>query len=484
MIYGLATESDIPKASCIVIGLLQEQPLPRHAGALNAKTDGLISRLLARLESAGDCAWQSDSHGQSLLLINYGEEKDYTSTSMPKRLDEVASQLLKHRIVEAVLCLPQLAELTPDNQLKRMIVRLDDTCHPEFHLKSKEAPKQVLKTLMLFLPGATANALEQAVATVEGIRLTKHLANMPANQCTPSFLANEANVLARTFKTIRSNSLSQRDMAKLGMGALLAVAKGSHEPPQLIEMHYQGGGDTPPVALVGKGITFDSGGLSLKPADAMTEMKYDMCGGATVFGVMKACALLKLPINLIGLVPSAENMPSSTAVKPGDVVTSLSGQTVEIINTDAEGRLILADTLTYAERFNPDVVIDIATLTGAMVVALGSVFTGFMTDDDTLAKALVNASEASGDKAWRMPLDVAYQAALESPIADMLNATFDRSSGAITAACFLARFAEKYRWAHLDIAGTAWVSGKNRHATGRPVALLLQYLLNYAHQPS
>lgn len=265
------------------------------------------------------------------------------------------------------------------------------------------------------------------------------------------------------------------------MGALLAVAQGSDQPPRLIDIHYQGDKNSAPVILVGKGITFDSGGLSIKPANAMDEMKYDMSGAASVLGVIKACALLKLPINLIGIIASAENLISGSAVKSGDIVTTMSGQTVEIINTDAEGRLVLADALTYAEQYNPDFVIDIATLTGAIIVALGNIATGYMTKDEQLAKSIERAANESQDKVWRMPLDEAYQDALDSPLADMINASFDRTAGSITAACFLSRFTEKYRWAHLDIAGTAWISGKKRNATGRPVPLLIQLLRHVAN---
>jgi leucyl aminopeptidase len=264
------------------------------------------------------------------------------------------------------------------------------------------------------------------------------------------------------------------------MGILLAVAQGSDQPPRLIDIQYKGHKDAKPIILVGKGITFDSGGLSIKPANAMDEMKYDMSGAASVLGTIKACALLKLPVNIIGLIASAENLVSGAAVKPGDIITSMSGQTVEIINTDAEGRLVLADALTYAEQYDPEFVIDIATLTGAIIVALGSIASGYMTKDDELATLIETAAKESQDKVWRMPLDDAYQEALDSPLADMINAGFDRSAGSITAACFLSRFTEKYRWAHIDIAGTAWISGKKRNATGRPVPLLTQLIRHVA----
>ncbi len=308
-----------------------------------------------------------------------------------------------------------------------------------------------------------------------GVELTRHLGNMPANICTPTYISQQAMKLCEEFPTLSCTIMGPDEIRDMGMGLLLAVSQGSDQPPQLIDIHYKGTkDDCAPIVLVGKGITFDSGGLSIKPANAMDEMKYDMCGAASVLGTLRACALLKLPVHVIGLIAAAENLLSGSAVKPGDIVTSMSGQTVEIINTDAEGRLVLADALTYAERYNPSFVVDIATLTGAVIIALGNVTSGFMTTDDELAAWIEKAAKESQDKVWRLPLDKAYQEALDSPLADMVNANFDRSAGSITAACFLSRFTEKYRWAHLDIAGTAWVSGKKRNATG----VLFLYLLN------
>jgi leucyl aminopeptidase len=275
--------------------------------------------------------------------------------------------------------------------------------------------------------------------------------------------------------------MGPKEIKDLGMGLLQAVSSGSAQEPRFIEIQYKGSTHAQPIVLVGKGVTFDAGGLSIKIGNFMEEMKYDMCGAASVLGVIKICALLKLPIHVVGLIPSTENLLGGSAMKCGDVVTSLSGQTVEIINTDAEGRLILADALSYAERFNPAFVIDVATLTGAMIVSLGSVASGLMTPDDDLASLINQAAEDSDDRVWRFPLDEDYQEALDSPVADMINAGFDRIASSITAACFLSRFAQKYRWAHLDIAGTAWIMGKKRNATGRPVTLLIQLLRHAAH---
>lgn len=339
-----------------------------------------------------------------------------------------------------------------------------------------------MERINFYLPNAKEQALKVGQAIAEGVKFTRDLANRPANICTPTYLGEQAMQLAKQFAQHMSCTvMGPEEMRQMGMETLLAVAQGSVQPPRLIDIHYKGAKDAAPIVLVGKGITFDSGGLSIKPANLMDEMKYDMSGAASVLGAIKTCALLKLPINVIGLIASAENMVSGSAVKPGDIVTSMSGQTVEIINTDAEGRLVLADTLTYAERFKPKFVLDIATLTGGIIVALGTVATGLMTQDEELAQLIEDAAKESNDRVWRLPLDDEYQDALDSPLADMINAGFDRTASSITAACFLSRFTENYRWAHLDIAGTSWIFGKKRNATGRPVPLLTQLLRHAAN---
>jgi len=334
---------------------------------------------------------------------------------------------------------------------------------------------------------AAEEALHQGQAIAEGMALA-NLANLPGNVCTPAFLAETAQKMASEHK-LECQILERDEMTALGMHSLLSVAKGSQQPPKLIVLQHKGGknddkpvvlvNDDKPVVLVGKGITFDSGGISLKPAPEMDEMKYDMCGAASVLGTIKAAALMKLPINLTVIVPSSENMPGGAATRPGDIVTSMSGQTIEILNTDAEGRLILCDALTYAARFQPETVIDIATLTGACVIALGHVATGLFANNEALARELVHAGDDAHDRAWQMPLWDDYQELLKSPFADMANIG-GRWGGSITAACFLARFTRKYVWAHLDIAGTAWKSGTDKGATGRPVPLLMHYLLKRA----
>jgi leucyl aminopeptidase len=321
-------------------------------------------------------------------------------------------------------------------------------------------------------------ALDQAIATVHGIDLAKTLGNLPGNICTPSYLAAKALALGKEFKAIKTTVLEEKDMQKLGMGSFLSVTRGSEQAAKLITLEYYGADKKQkPIVLVGKGITFDSGGISLKPGAEMDEMKYDMCGAASVLGTMQAIAKMGLKINVVGVIPTCENMPSGTATKPGDIVTSMSGQTIEILNTDAEGRLILCDALTYSAKFNPDTVIDIATLTGACVIALGHVASGLFANEDKLAQELLAAGEQSYDRAWQLPLWEDYQPLIDSNFADMQNIG-GRAGGTITAACFLARFTKDYRWAHLDIAGTAWKSGKEKGSTGRPVPLLTQYLIN------
>ncbi|MDZ7923966.1 MAG: leucyl aminopeptidase [Marinagarivorans sp.] len=321
--------------------------------------------------------------------------------------------------------------------------------------------------------------MESGLALAKGINIARELGNLPGNICTPTYLAEQAQALAEGNKKLTVKILNTADMKKLGMGSLLSVAAGSNEPPKLIVMEYKGKTTKAPNVIVGKGITFDAGGISLKPGPGMDEMKFDMCGAASVLGVMNTLVAQNAPVHVVAIIAAAENMPSGTATKPGDVVTSMSGQTIEILNTDAEGRLVLCDALTYAERFKPKSVVDIATLTGACVIALGNHASGLFSNNQELADKLLAAGTDTHDRAWQMPLWDDYQKGLDTPFADMANVG-GREGGSITAACFLARYTKKYPWAHLDIAGTAWQSGANRGASGRPVALLTHYLLNNA----
>jgi leucyl aminopeptidase len=350
-------------------------------------------------------------------------------------------------------------------------------------LRSKREPRREPESIAIAVTPADATAAKESlhcsVAIADGVALARDLGNLPGNFCTPSILADEAKALAKK-SGLKVQILDRKQMEALRMGSFLAVAQGSDEPPKLIVLEWRGGEKgAAPIALVGKGVTFDSGGISLKPGEAMDEMKYDMSGASAVLGTMSAAAAMKLPLNIVAVIPATENMPSGRAIKPGDIVTSMSGQTIEILNTDAEGRLILCDALTYVARFEPSTVIDLATLTGACVIALGHHHSGLFTKDDALAQDLLRAGQDTLDTCWRMPLDDEYQEQLKSPFADMANIG-GRPGGSITAACFLARFAKGYAWAHLDIAGTAWKSGAAKGSTGRPVPMLTRFLMDRA----
>ena len=329
--------------------------------------------------------------------------------------------------------------------------------------------------LIVFASG-DKKSIEQGLFIAEGIKFARHLGDLPSNVCTPTYIAKEAKSLAKEFN-LECEILDEIDMKKLKMGSLLSVSKGSIEPPKLISLSYKGNAKAKPIVLVGKGVTFDSGGISLKPGANMDEMKYDMCGAASVLATMYTVAKMGLKVNLTIIIPTVENMPAHNASKPGDVVTSMSGQTIEILNTDAEGRLILCDALTYAEKFNPKAVIDVATLTGAVIIAIGKHNSGLMSNNQNLANDIIKASKQAIDGVWQFPIEDEYDELLKSNFADIANIG-GREAGSITAACFLARFTKKYHWAHLDIAGTAWLSGQKKGATGRPVALLVQYIIN------
>lgn len=482
MNYGLSTTPLANDTQCLIIGVCNDSPLPEFAAQLNAQHQGLLERLASKLTENGDSIWQSDLDGRSLMLMHCGNSVSYTHDVVSKRMTDIATMLFKQHIVSATIYMPPLSNHTADWQLQQMILQFENQRYQLTDFKSKPNKPYAIESIQFFLPDAHDSAIKIAQSIANGIQFTKTLANYPANVCTPVWLAQEAIKLSHHHTKLTVKVHDKDHLQAMGMNALLAVGQGSHQPPRLIELQYHGREDTAaPVILVGKGITFDSGGISIKPAVGMNEMKYDMAGAASVLGTIKACALLNLPINVIGLLACAENMPGGGAIKPGDIITTMAGHTVEIVNTDAEGRLVLADALKYAEQFHPQLVIDIATLTGAVIIALGSVATGVMTPDDALAEQILKAAHTSEDKAWRLPLDQAYQEALDSPIADMINSSFDRSAGSITAACFLSRFTKQYRWAHLDIAGTAWVSGNKNHATGRPVGLLVQLLRDIAN---
>ncbi|WP_284335509.1 leucyl aminopeptidase [Comamonas sp. NoAH] len=416
-----------------------------------------------------------------VLLVGVGEGQ---VRDVRAALTGAGALLKAEGVKHAMICLSAMAGAQEQEAVRAVVQCVSDVSYV-YTLTKPQAKACALSKVTVGVEDKRAHAqvFEQTVAVALGQALAKEWGNRPANHATPSLLSKAAKELAQHAQ-IECKVHGPKEVAKLGMGAFLAVAQGSKEPLQFIELSYNGAAKSQaPVVLVGKGITFDTGGISLKPAAAMDEMKFDMCGAASVLGVFRALAELKPAINVVGLIPACENMPDGAAVKPGDVVTSMSGQTIEILNTDAEGRLVLCDTLTYATRFKPSAVIDIATLTGACVIALGGVRSGMYANQDSLGLALQQAGEKSHDLCWRMPLDDDYAEGLKSNFADVGNVA-GRAGGSITAAKFLQRFVADMAWAHLDIAGTAWKEGAAKGATGRPVPLLVQYLLDVAQQPA
>jgi len=421
---------------------------------------------------------------ERVLLVGLGEKKDYAEAAYREAVRAAGLALRELGARDAALFLVdgKVGARPQSWNVRHAVLGLREAFYRFDQLKTqKKAPASTLGHVFLPLSSNTQlqQALAEAQATADGAELARTLGNLPPNICTPSYLADEAKKLAKQFK-LGVEVLERKDMERLGMGAFLAVARASHQPPKLIVLRYSGAAKgRKPLALVGKGITFDTGGISLKPAGEMDEMKYDMSGAASVLGAIRALAAMKAPVNLVGIIPTCENMPGGAASRPGDVVTSMSGQTVEILNTDAEGRLILCDALTYAARYQPEAVIDVATLTGACVIALGHVATGLFANDQKLADEIREAADDAWDRVWQMPLWEDYQEQLRSNFADFANIG-GRPGGSITAACFLSRFTRELRWAHLDIAGTAWKSGREKGSTGRPVPLLVRFALGYA----
>ena len=405
---------------------------------------------------------------------------DKASELQPAKLAKIAQTILKAAQKKFQHISIDISAL-PTEQHYLFALALTQAGYAFDEYKSKK-DAILLQEIELISHNSTLNSQQLTLihAVQSGQNWARDLANRPANVCFPEYLAEQAHALAAEYpELLKVTVINESQMEELGMHAFLAVSKGSDRPGRVITLEYKMNTEQAPVVLVGKGVTFDTGGISLKPGAGMDEMKYDMCGAASVLGTMRALCEAKLPIHVVGAIAAAENMPSARATRPGDIVTSMSGQTVEILNTDAEGRLVLCDTLTYIARFKPELVIDIATLTGACVVALGSVLTGLFTPDDALANEIQVAGQSSFDRVWRMPVIEDYQEQLDSPFADIANIGGPKA-GAVTAACFLQRFTREYRWAHLDIAGTAWNSGAAKGATGRPVPLLLQFLANRA----
>ncbi|MGH8428478.1 MAG: leucyl aminopeptidase [Gammaproteobacteria bacterium] len=478
------------QTACLVTGVYQGGRLPPVTAALDKASGGHLLRHSRRgFDGApGTSLLLFDLPGlkaKQVLLVGLGAAEKFDVAALRKAAGTAVEALLRAEVAEAANLLAgfDVPGLDMEDRSRALVQATEHAAYRFERMKSKPAdPKHPLERMTLLVGNRddlepAKRGLATGLAIAQGEALARDLGNLPPNVCTPSYLAGEARKLARKYPALKVTILDETAIQKLGMGALWGVARASREPPRLIVFEYSGGRKNErPLALVGKGITFDSGGISIKPSAKMDEMKFDMCGAASVFGTVVATCELKLPVNLVGLAPAAENLPGGNAVKPGDILTSLSGQTVEVLNTDAEGRLILCDALTYVERFKPRAVVDIATLTGACVIALGHHASGLMSPDDELAEELLAAGKRSGDRAWRLPLWEDYQSELKSNFADFANVG-GREGGAITAGCFLWRFTKNYRWAHLDIAGTAWHSGEKKGATGRPVPLLAEWLI-------
>lgn len=480
-------------SGCTVVGIYAGKIPSDAAAALDRTTKGFLRRVLDRGDMEGRIGTTLMLHdvpgiaSTRVLLVGLGPKTEFAENQFLRVMTAAIKALAQTGAAAAEVHLVELA--TGQRDIGWRIMQATRAAREAVYrfeqMKSKpEQAAPALRRVVFSISGKAdekhaAQGLAQGLALAHGVGLARDLGNLPGNVCTPTYLAEQARKLARHYR-LKIQVLERADMAKLGMHTLLSVAQGSSQPPKLIVLEYRAGPkNQKPVVLVGKGVTFDTGGISLKPAPEMDEMKFDMSGAGSVLGTIKAIAEMKLPVNLVGIIPATENMPGGRATKPGDIVTSMSGQTVEILNTDAEGRLILCDALTYAERFQPAAVIDIATLTGACVIALGHVVSGLFANDDALADEILDAGQYTGDGAWRLPLHEEYQEQLRSNFADFANIG-GRPAGAVTAACFLARFTQKYRWAHLDVAGTAWKSGKEKGSTGRPVPLLTQFLINRA----
>lgn len=484
------------KTQALIIGVYQEQVLGLAAESIDKASKNAIAPLLkkefkATLGSNLVLRNLKGVNAERIILIGLGKKEDYNAKAILKSheaLAKLCNELSLEEVANTLLL--ETAEDVSLNDAARFAARTLENAQYSYSAtlgkeakKEKEAPS--LHKVVFILDDKQDKAFDVAIAEgkaiAQGMALTRELGNLPGNIATPSYLGEQAKALAKEYKTLEVQVLEKKQIEALKMGSFLSVAAGSEQPPRFIVLHHKpkkGDASKAPIVFVGKGVTFDTGGISLKPGAGMDEMKWDMCGAATVLGLFKFISEVALDREVVGLIAATENMPNGRATKPGDVVTSMSGQTIEVLNTDAEGRLILCDALTYAERYEPEAVIDIATLTGACVIALGKVNSGLFANNDDLSEALHQAGKNACDPAWPMPLDEEYQQQLKSEFADMQNIG-GRDAGAVTAACFLSRFAKKYAWAHLDIAGTAWdKSGSVKGSTGRPLPLLAQYLLD------
>ncbi|RRV20612.1 leucyl aminopeptidase [Stutzerimonas nitrititolerans] len=485
------TKAPAIKAATLVLPVGEDLVLGTTAQSIDAASAGAIATVLKRGDLQGKPGQTlllqqlPGIKAERVLLVGTGKADELDNRQWRKVVTAVTGALKNLGGSDAALAL-QDVQIKGRDAYARTRILVEVLAGGQYvfdRFKSKKADARPLSRITLLSDKAEQAQVEQAAnhaqAITTGMNFARDLGNLPPNVCHPSYIAEQARQLGKDFKGLKVEVLDEKKLRELGAGSFLAVSQGSDQPGCIVVMQYNGGkkGEQP-YALVGKGITFDTGGISLKPGLGMDEMKYDMCGAASVLGTFRAALELQLPINLVGVLACAENMPSGGATRPGDIVTTLSGQTVEILNTDAEGRLVLCDALTYVERFKPRAVIDVATLTGACIVALGSQTSGLMSNDEELARQLLGAGQNADDRAWQLPLFDEYQEQLDSPFADIANIGGPKA-GTITAACFLSRFTKAYAWAHLDIAGTAWISGgKEKGATGRPVPLLTQYLLD------
>ncbi len=486
------------RSACVVVGVFDNRKLSLSAELIDRASNGYISEIIRRGDMEGKLGSTLLLHNvrgtlaDRVLLVGLGKERDFRDKEFRSAIRSSVKLLNETGSYEAVLYLTEekVKRREVAWRVEHAVMVAMESVYRFEQMKSQPTEvRRPLRKLTLSVPqrsdlAAGEAAAERGLAIARGMELTRDLGNLPGNICTPTYLGERALQMAQEHPDLKVTVLERPQIEELGMGSFLAVSNGSDQPPRFIVFEYNGSArKTKPVVLVGKGITFDTGGISIKPSADMDHMKYDMCGAAAVFGTFKAIVELKAKVNLVGLVAACENMPSGRATKPGDIVKSMSGQTVEILNTDAEGRLVLADALTYAERYEPEAVVDIATLTGAMVIALGHVACGVFSNNDGLARALLAAGDDAYDRGWQMPVWDDYQEGLNSNFADFANIA-GRAGGSITAACFLSRFTKKYEWAHLDIAGIAWKEGKDKGATGRPVPMLTTWLLSQASAPA
>lgn len=482
------------KTGCLIVGVFESRKLSAPAQQIDDISEGYINAIVKRGDMEGKFGQTLLLHNvpgtscDRVLLVGCGKEREFDAIKYKKISGKVIKLLNETGATEAINTLPLLNVKGQElySKVRFAVEAANNSLYLFEQLKSeKSETRRPLRKMTLFIESRAdlaegEKAINHACAITAGQSLTRDLANLPGNICNPTYLANLAEDLAKEYSSLSTNILDESELKEMGAGAFVSVSQGSDQPGKLICMEYNGGnkGDKP-LVFVGKGITFDTGGISLKPGAGMDEMKFDMGGAASVFGLIKAVAEMGLPINVVGVVAAAENMPSGGASRPGDVVTSLSGKTIEILNTDAEGRLVLCDALTYVEKYDPEIVIDIATLTGAVIIALGHEASGVMSNNNALANEIENASDMANDRVWRLPIWDEYHEQLKSNVADFTNLG-GRPAGTITAGCFLSKFTKKYRWAHIDIAGTAWKSGADKGATGRPVPLLSQIVINRA----